>query len=46
MTEFFRQGDMERDKGLDLSPMCDKLTATIEKSQVITKWNGFFVLVL
>lgn len=34
MTEFFRQGDMEREKGLDLSPMCDKLTATVEKSQV------------
>jgi cAMP-specific phosphodiesterase 4 len=34
MTEFFRQGDMERAKGLDLSPMCDKLTATVEKSQV------------
>ena len=25
---------MEREKGLDLSPMCDKLTATVEKSQV------------
>ena len=34
MMEFFRQGDMEREKGLDLSPMCDKLTATVEKSQV------------
>ena len=34
MEEFFRQGDMERERGLDLSPMCDKLTATIEKSQV------------
>ena len=34
MSEFFRQGDMEREKGLDLSPMCDKHTATIEKSQV------------
>ena len=36
MSELFRQGDMEREKGLDLSPMCDKLTATVEKSQVIT----------
>lgn len=34
MSEFFRQGDMERERGLDLSPMCDKMTATIEKSQV------------
>ena len=34
MEEFFRQGDMERERGLELSPMCDKITATIEKSQV------------
>ena len=34
MEEFFRQGDMERDRGLEISPMCDKITATIEKSQV------------
>ncbi|KAL3867914.1 hypothetical protein ACJMK2_040758 [Sinanodonta woodiana] len=34
MEEFFRQGDMEREKGLDISPMCDRHTATIEKSQV------------
>jgi len=34
MTEFFKQGDMERERGLDLSPMCDRLTATVEKSQV------------
>ena len=34
MQEFFRQGDMERDRGLEISPMCDKITATIEKSQV------------
>ncbi|XP_052776417.1 cAMP-specific 3',5'-cyclic phosphodiesterase 4C-like isoform X5 [Mya arenaria] len=34
MKEFFRQGDMEREKGLDLSPMCDRMTATVEKSQV------------
>lgn len=34
MEEFFIQGDMERDKGLDISPMCDRHTATVEKSQV------------
>lgn len=34
MEEFFRQGDMERKQGLDISPMCDRLTATVEKSQV------------
>lgn len=34
MEEFFRQGDMERQQGLDISPMCDRHTATVEKSQV------------
>ncbi|XP_036365375.1 cAMP-specific 3',5'-cyclic phosphodiesterase 4C isoform X4 [Octopus sinensis] len=34
MEEFFIQGDMEREKGLDISPMCDRHNATIEKSQV------------
>ncbi|GFO10918.1 CAMP-specific 3',5'-cyclic phosphodiesterase 4c [Plakobranchus ocellatus] len=34
MGEFFRQGDLERQQGLDISPMCDRHTATIEKSQV------------
>ena len=34
MEEFFRQGDLERDQGLDISPMCDRTTANIEKSQV------------
>lgn len=41
MEEFFIQGDMERDKGLDISPMCDRHTATVEKSQV--NIQGFFV---
>jgi hypothetical protein len=39
MEEFFQQGDRERDAGLDISPMCDRYNATIEKSQVTT---GFF----
>jgi len=34
MEEFFKQGDMERERGMDISPMCDRHTATIEKSQV------------
>ncbi|KAM7409650.1 hypothetical protein PAMA_001238 [Pampus argenteus] len=34
MVEFFTQGDRERDKGMDISPMCDKHNASIEKSQV------------
>ena len=34
MAEFFLQGDREREQGLDISPMCDRHNATIEKSQV------------
>ena len=34
MQEFFRQGDLERQQNLDVSPMCDRHTATVEKSQV------------
>ncbi|XP_056598743.1 cAMP-specific 3',5'-cyclic phosphodiesterase 4C isoform X3 [Triplophysa dalaica] len=34
MVEFFSQGDRERDKGMDISPMCDKHNASIAKSQV------------
>jgi len=37
MAEFFRQGDLERDEGLDISPMCDRQTATVEKTQVREK---------
>ncbi|ODM92889.1 cAMP-specific 3',5'-cyclic phosphodiesterase [Orchesella cincta] len=33
MEEFFCQGDREREQGLDISPMCDRHNATIEKSQ-------------
>jgi cAMP-specific phosphodiesterase 4 len=35
MEEFFQQGDREREAGLDISPMCDRFNATIEKSQVL-----------
>ncbi|XP_062304935.1 cAMP-specific 3',5'-cyclic phosphodiesterase 4D-like [Osmerus eperlanus] len=34
MEEFFRQGDKEREQGIEISPMCDKHTASVEKSQV------------
>ncbi|NXH15734.1 PDE4C phosphodiesterase, partial [Bucco capensis] len=34
MGEFFHQGDREREKGMEISPMCDKHTASVEKSQV------------
>lgn len=34
MEEFFQQGDKERDAQMDISPMCDRHSATIEKSQV------------
>jgi cAMP-specific phosphodiesterase 4 len=36
MEEFFRQGDKERANGQDISPMCDRHNATIEKSQVLS----------
>uniref|UniRef100_A0A8C9UAR8 Phosphodiesterase n=1 Tax=Scleropages formosus TaxID=113540 RepID=A0A8C9UAR8_SCLFO len=34
MEEFFSQGDRERERGMEISPMCDKHTASVEKSQV------------
>lgn len=34
MEEFFQQGDKEREAHMDISPMCDRHSATIEKSQV------------
>lgn len=34
MDEFFQQGDRERASGMEISPMCDRHNATIEKSQV------------
>ncbi|XP_019114633.2 cAMP-specific 3',5'-cyclic phosphodiesterase 4D isoform X4 [Larimichthys crocea] len=34
MVEFFTQGDRERDKGMEISPMCDKQNASVEKNQV------------
>ncbi|XP_075060786.1 3',5'-cyclic-AMP phosphodiesterase 4C isoform X3 [Mixophyes fleayi] len=34
IVEFFHQGDREREKGMEISPMCDKTNASVEKSQV------------
>ncbi|KAJ8011206.1 hypothetical protein DPEC_G00055760 [Dallia pectoralis] len=34
MNEFFHQGDRERERGMEISPMCDKHTASVAKSQV------------
>ncbi|XP_076880486.1 3',5'-cyclic-AMP phosphodiesterase 4C-like isoform X3 [Brachyhypopomus gauderio] len=34
MVEYFTQGDRERDRGMEISPMCDKHTASVEKTQV------------
>ena len=39
MEEFFRQGDLERESKMDISPMCDRFNATIEKSQA-SKFNN------
>lgn len=35
MEEFFRQGDIERERGMEISPMMDRHNANIEKSQVV-----------
>lgn len=34
MSEFFLQGDREYSEGLEISPMCDRKNASVEKSQV------------
>ncbi|XP_061694989.1 cAMP-specific 3',5'-cyclic phosphodiesterase 4C-like isoform X2 [Syngnathoides biaculeatus] len=34
MDEFFQQGDRERERGMEVSPMCDKHTASVERTQV------------
>lgn len=35
MDEFFHQGDRERERGMEISPMCDKNTASVERTQVL-----------
>ena len=44
MEEFFRQGDLERSKHLDISPMCDRQTATVEKYQVLCALSVYLLL--
>ena len=44
MEEFFRQGDREREESLEISPMCDRYNATIEKSQVSVKLSIFLTI--
>lgn len=34
LEEYWRQGDKEKEQGLEISPMCDRSNVTIEKSQV------------
>ena len=34
LSEFFAQGDRERDLGLNISPLCDRNTVVFSKSQI------------
>merc|ERR1719225_1130306 len=34
MEEFFKQGDKEREMGLDISPLCDRDTTQVPQSQI------------
>lgn len=34
MNEYWLQGDVERERGIEISPMCDRHTASVERSQV------------
>ncbi|KAM4551423.1 3',5'-cyclic-AMP phosphodiesterase 4B-like isoform 1-T3 [Odontesthes bonariensis] len=34
MDEFFYQGEKEKERGIEISPMCDKQTASVERTQV------------
>lgn len=34
MNEFHQQGDKERGQNLEISPMCDRMNANVERSQV------------
>ena len=34
MEEFFKQGDKEREMGLDISPLCDRNTTQVPQSQI------------
>merc|ERR1719412_971027 len=34
MEEFFRQGDLERTRGLEFSPLCDRQNTMVPQSQI------------
>ena len=34
MEEFFKQGDKEKELGLDISPLCDRNTTQVPQSQI------------
>lgn len=45
MEEFFSQGDRERERGMEISAMCDKHNASVEKNQVdVSDPSGCFCL--
>lgn len=44
LEEYWRQGDKEKEQGLEVSPMCDRGNVTIEKSQVFSFSNKTFKL--
>ena len=44
MEEYWTQGDIEREIGAEISPMCDRLDANVEKSQVINFIISIFFL--
>ena len=37
MEEFFKQGDIERDRGLEFSPLCDRHNTMVPQSQIGTE---------
>ena len=39
MEEFFKQGDTEREQGLEFSPLCDRHNTMVPQSQ-IGGWRG------
>jgi cAMP-specific phosphodiesterase 4 len=34
LEEYWKQGDKEKEQGIEISPMCDRHNSTLEKSQV------------
>ena len=40
MQEFFKQGDMEREQGLEFSPLCDRHNTMVPQSQIGERCPG------